>query len=141
MRKRVFGKKLSRGHKSRKALYRSLVRALVVNGSIVTTGAKAKVMRREVDKIMILIKDGSLAARRRVLAKLGNDRATTDELFGTYGVLTKTRSSGFTKRTLLLPRKGDNAEMARVEWVEKPVKEEEKKVKGKKTKEEQKKTK
>lgn len=134
MRKRVFGKKLGRNRNARKALFRSLTRALVVDGSIVTTEAKAKVMRREIDKIMTLVKDGSLLARRRVLAKLGNDRMTTDELFRTYEILTKTRSSGFTKRILLLPRKGDNAEMARLEWVERPVKSEEKKAKGKKVK-------
>jgi len=74
MRKMVFGKKLSRGKKGREALLRSLVRAVVVSGKVVTTKAKAKAIVGQIDKIVTLAKKGTLDSRRRVLAYLGNDR-------------------------------------------------------------------
>jgi large subunit ribosomal protein L17 len=121
MRKKVFGRKLSRNRNSRKALFRSLVRALVLEGKIKTTVPKAKAIRPEIDKIMSLVRDGSLAARRRALSKLGNDRVVVATLFEKYANLTKDRSSGFTRIIALPERKGDNAPMAYIEWVEAPV--------------------
>jgi len=117
MRKRVRGKKLGRGQGSRKALYRSLVRALVLEGKIVTTKAKAEVVRREMGKIMKWVGDGSVAARRKVVAGLGNDRETAQKLFSQYQSVAGERKSGFLKLTKLSPRMGDNAEIVRIEWV------------------------
>ncbi len=128
MRKMVFGKKLSRGKKGREALLRSLVRAIVVSGKVVTTKAKAKAIVGQVDKLITLAKKKTLDSRRRVFAYLGNDRRTTERLVNVLAPSFTGRSSGYTRVVLLAPRKGDNAQMARLEWVDevKEVKKEEK---------------
>jgi len=119
MRKMVFGRKFSRGKKGRIALLRSLVRALVLNEKITTTKARAKAIQGQVDKYLSHAKKGSLALRRKVLAETGNDRETVDVLFGKIALAFKDRKSGFTRIIPLPPRKGDHAQMARLEWVEK----------------------
>lgn len=122
MRKRVFGKQLSRNRNSRKALFRSLVRAMVLEGSVVTTLAKAKALKPELERIMGIVAKDSLVARKRVIARLGNDKETAEKLFGQYLELAKGRQSGFIRVIAMPLRAGDNAKMARIEWVEVPVK-------------------
>lgn len=124
----VFGKKLSRGKKGREALLRSLVRAIVVSGKVITTKAKAKAIVGQIDKIVTLAKKGTLDSRRRVLAYLGNDREVTQRLVNIIAPSFLNRNSGYTRVVLLSSRKGDNAKMARLEWVDevKEVKKEEK---------------
>lgn len=119
MRKKVFGRHLSRGRKARRALFRSLIRALALYGKITTTKAKAYAIVGEIDKIIGLAKENSLAARQRILINLGNDRKTTDLLFKKIAPVFKERKSGFTKLTPLPVRRGDAAEMTRIEWSEK----------------------
>jgi len=121
MRKMVFGKKLSRGKKGREALLRSLVRAVVVSGKVVTTKAKAKAIVGQIDKIVTLAKKGTLDSRRRVLAYLGNDRETSQRLVNVLGPSFLGRNSGYTRIVLLPSRKGDNAKMARLEWVDEVI--------------------
>lgn len=116
--KKVFGRKFSRGRKGRTALFRSLVRALVLSGKIVTTKERAKAVQGQIDKYTSHAKKGGVALRRKVLAEMGNDRETVDKLFREVVSVFSERKSGFTKITLLPRRKGDNAEMARLEWVE-----------------------
>ncbi|MEK7120647.1 MAG: 50S ribosomal protein L17 [Patescibacteria group bacterium] len=121
MRKKIFGKKLSRGRGSREALFRSLTRALVLVGKIETTKAKAKAVVSYVDKTITWVKKDNLIARRMVLARLGNDREIAERLFAYYLPLVGKRTSGFT-RTVNLPRRvGDRAQMVYLEWVDKPA--------------------
>ena len=126
MRKKVFGRQLSRSRKARRALIRSLIKALIVNGKITTTKAKVKFVQGQVDKLVTLAKKENLSARRKVLAFLGNDRKTNDLFFSKVVPVFKDRKSGFTRLTLLPRRKGDNAEMAILEWVEKYIEPKEK---------------
>jgi large subunit ribosomal protein L17 len=121
MRKKVFGRQLSRNRKSRTALLRSLIKALIVNGKITTTKAKAKFIQAQADKIVTLASKNNLSVRRSVLAFLGNDRKSTDFLFLKLVPVFKDRKSGFTRLILLPRRKGDNAEMATIEWIDKYV--------------------
>lgn len=116
MRKKVFGRHLSRGRKSRIALFRSLIRALVESGRIVTTRAKAKATVPLIDKLITLAKKKSVAARRKVLSELGNDRETTDLIFSKVLPAFTKRNSGFTRIILLPARWGDSAQMVRLEW-------------------------
>jgi large subunit ribosomal protein L17 len=125
MRKMVFGKKLSRGKKGREALLRSLVRAVIVSGKVVTTKAKAKAIVGQIDKIITLAKKKTLDSRRRVLAFLGNDREASERLVNILAPSFSNRNSGYTRIILLSPRKGDNAQMARIEWVDEIVKKDE----------------
>ncbi len=118
MRKMVFGKKLSRGKKGREALLRSLARAVIVSGKVVTTKAKAKAIVGQIDKLVTLAKKGTLDSRRRVLAYLGNDREASQRLVNVLAPSFSGRNSGYTKVVLLSPRKGDNAQKARLEWTD-----------------------
>ncbi|KKU23858.1 MAG: 50S ribosomal protein L17 [Candidatus Woesebacteria bacterium GW2011_GWD1_47_21] len=118
MRKMVFGRHLSRSRKGRIALFRSLIRALTISGKIVTTRAKAKALIPQIDKIVTAAKKNSVSARRRVLAELGNDRATTDLIFVKIVPAFSNRNSGFTRIVLLPARRGDKAQMVRLEWSE-----------------------
>src|SRR5258708_8000656 len=116
--KKVFGVKLNRNTNTRKALFRSLIRSMVFSGKIETTKAKAKAIQSEIDKILGKVSDGSIASRRLVLAQLANDVETTDKLFSEVKKLTAERKSCFTRLVNLPNRKGDNALMARLEWVD-----------------------
>lgn len=117
MRKRVFGSKLSRGKGARRALFRSLTRSLVTHGSIRTTKAKAKAVRSDLNKVIGLSKEGGVAKRRQVYALLGNDRETTENLFKKIAPQLKDRPGGFVRIIKLPRRRGDMAEMVRLEWV------------------------
>jgi len=125
MRKKIFGRNFSRARKGRTALYRSLTRALVERGEIKTTLAKAKTIAGFVEKQVLICKRNSIAARRQVLSNLGNDKATTNKLFLLSQEMK--RATGFTRVVRLTARRGDAAEMARLEFVDKitlPSKEE-----------------
>ena len=121
MRNKVFGKQLSRSRKGRRALIRSLIKTLIVRGKITTTKAKAKAIQGQVDKLVTLGKKGTVSARRDVLAFLGNDRTVTDFFFMKQIPVFKNRTSGFTRIIILPRRRGDNAEMATLEWMDKYV--------------------
>lgn len=117
MKKRVYGKKLSRGRGSRKALYRSLIKALVENGSIKTTKSKAETVQGNIDVLVNMAKDNSLAKRRMLDAKLANDTSTAKKLVDVIAERLKGRNSGYTRMIPLPQRRGDMAEMVRLEWV------------------------
>jgi large subunit ribosomal protein L17 len=129
MNKKVFGRKLSRSRPSREALFVSLARAMVLNGKIVTTHAKAKAIQGNFDKFVTLAKKGDVSSRRRALSKLDNSRDVVDLLFKKIAPAFSGRSSGYTRLVSLPRRKGDNARMMRIEWTEKIEMKEEKKAK------------
>ncbi|MGD8744156.1 MAG: 50S ribosomal protein L17 [Candidatus Woesebacteria bacterium] len=116
MKKRIGGKKLSRSQGARKALFRSLTKALVEHGSIETTRAKAYFVRKNLEKLISRSKQNTVAARRLVYARLGNDRKTTDKLFNEIAPRFKDRRGGFIRIINLPRRRGDQAKLARLEW-------------------------
>jgi large subunit ribosomal protein L17 len=121
MRKKVFGRKLGRDRGSRAALFRSLVKALLERGKIVTTKAKVKAFQPDVEQLVTCAKKKDLSFIRKAYGYLGNDKKSLEILFGSVAKAFATRNSGYT-RTINLPnRKGDNAEMASIEWTEKVV--------------------
>lgn len=129
MRKKVFGRKLGRNTKSRKALFRSLARGMILEGKIVTTKAKAKATVPMLEKLMTKAIKADLASTKAVVAKLGGDKQLAQKLTKLAKSVGK-KNSGFTRVTLLPTRKGDNAQMVEMEWtikpeVEKPVKKKE----------------
>ncbi|PJC28324.1 50S ribosomal protein L17, partial [Candidatus Shapirobacteria bacterium CG_4_9_14_0_2_um_filter_39_11] len=79
-----------------------------------------------VDKLITRGKTGTLQARRMIGAFLQNKIAVR-EIIDELGPLFKTRSGGFTRMIRLGPRRGDNAMMVRLEFVEKSKKKEEEK--------------
>ncbi len=100
----------------RKALLRSLATQIIRHGQITTTKTRAKAVRSEVDKMISLAKDGSLAARRRALGYL-YDKDLVSELFRSVNERYGDRQGGYTRIVRTKNRRGDNAEMAIIELV------------------------
>jgi large subunit ribosomal protein L17 len=98
----------------RKALLRSLATQLIRHGQITTTLARAKVVRSEVDKMITLAKDGSLAARRQAMGYL-YDKQLVHKLFERAKERYGNRNGGYTRIVRTRRRRGDNAEMAIIE--------------------------
>jgi large subunit ribosomal protein L17 len=76
---KLFGRQLSRDTEHRIAMRRNLVQSLFEHGAVRTTMPKAKEVRGLAEQCITLARTGSLAARRKVVALLGNDRRLTDE--------------------------------------------------------------
>jgi large subunit ribosomal protein L17 len=100
----------------RRALLRSLATEIIRHGRVKTTKTRAKAVRQEVEKIITLAKDGSLAARRRALGYL-YDQDLVQELFKEVNNRYSDRQGGYTRIIRTKPRRGDNAEMAIIELV------------------------
>jgi len=118
MRHQVSGKKFSRNTKQRKALFLALLRGLVKNGEMVTTLAKAKSVRRLAEKLLTTARQKDVAARREVL-KVLRDRDITNKLVDEIAPLFKNRPGGYLRIIKLNERLGDNAAMAKIEFVTK----------------------
>jgi large subunit ribosomal protein L17 len=91
---------------------------LFIHGAITTTLPKAKELRPTAEKMITRARGGSLADRRAVIAALGNDIATGHLLVDVIAPVI-TRDSGYLRIVKLdEARVGDNAEMARIEFVD-----------------------
>ncbi|CAL5228294.1 g11400 [Coccomyxa viridis] len=109
--------RLGRPADQRKALVRSLTTEVLRHGRITTTKTRAKAIRKHVDKMITLAKDGSLHARRQALAFV-YDQSIVKSLFDEAPNRYQDRTSGYC-RVILEPqaRKGDAAPMAAIELV------------------------
>ena len=110
------GRKFGRENDQRTALTRGLMRSLIKYKSINTTLAKAKEIRRPVEKLITLAKKGDLASRRLVIARL-NDQLLANDLVDNIAPQIK-RNSGFLRIEHSGFRRGDNAEMATISFVD-----------------------
>ncbi|MDO8602328.1 MAG: 50S ribosomal protein L17 [Candidatus Omnitrophota bacterium] len=125
--------KFGRQRSHYKATLKSLVSALIISKSITTTKTKAKETSRLADRLVTLGKEKTVTNQRRAYAILG-DRKLVAMLFNDIAPLFKDRSGGYTRVMLTVKRHGDNAQMAILEFVEKPKPPEPKKKAGKKEK-------
>jgi large subunit ribosomal protein L17 len=112
----AFYRKLGRNSGNRKALFRSVLGALIKQGRIETTITKAKEISKHVAKLITVAKAGDLSARRQVMAVLV-DEAATKKLFDEIAPKYKERNGGYTRIYRLAPRRGDAAEMAIIELI------------------------
>ena len=129
MRHRNSFRKLGRTSAHRHAMFANMAMALVENGRIKTTDAKAKDLRRVADRLVTLGKDGTLAARRRAYSFLGapgkhkqapgqtRAQKVVERLFGELAERFKERPGGYTRVLKIGPRHGDNAPMSLIELV------------------------
>ena len=117
MRHKVHSHSFNRKTTARKALIRGLVASLVLNERVRTTLAKAKELRRHIDRAVTLSKKGDLAARRLLISRIGNLDAV-DKLVKDVGLRFKTRPGGYTRILKLNARPGDMAPMAYIEFVD-----------------------
>ncbi|HUV46838.1 MAG TPA: 50S ribosomal protein L17, partial [Candidatus Bathyarchaeia archaeon] len=87
-----------------------------------TTEAKAKAIKRLVAKLITKAKEGSLHARRQILAFLPN-KIAANKLVDDIAIRFNKRAGGFTRFVRLGKRRGDDAMMVKIELVEKRKKE------------------
>ncbi|MGH7666521.1 MAG: 50S ribosomal protein L17 [Candidatus Dormibacteria bacterium] len=111
------GRKLSRTSAHRIALTRNLATALLEHGRIETTEAKAKELRRWVERVVTVAKTDDLAARRRV-ARVVQERDVAAKLFSQYADRYRERPGGYTRIIHRGPRSGDGAPVVIMEMVE-----------------------
>jgi len=109
------------------------VAGLVISKSICTTKVKAKETSRLADKLITLGKEKTVDNQRKAYAIL-RDRKLVAMLFNELAPLFKDRKGGYTRVMLTGKRHGDNAQMAILEFVEKPKPPEPKKKAEKKEK-------
>lgn len=115
MRHRVAGKKLDRPTAQRKALVRALLISMLEHRGITTTEAKARALRPEIEKLITLGREDTPHNRRMALSKLDNKDAMR-KLFEVAPAYIG-RNGGYTRIIKMGFRKGDAAEMARIELV------------------------
>mgnify|MGYP001023988807 CR=1 FL=1 len=119
MRHRVDKHHFNRDTKHRVVLIKNLVRALVEHGSITTTQAKAKEVKRHVEKLIGLAKNGSLTSKRELHRYFGK-RDVVNTLVEKIAPLFPNRQSGFTTLVNLGKRRGDNAVLAQLSLIAQP---------------------
>lgn len=138
MRHRKSGRRLGRNSSHRKAMYRNMAASLLEHGRIRTTDAKAKELRKVVERLITLSRQVSMgeieAAKgeeqqrlrmKRVHAvrqarRVVKDREILRKLFSDYAEQFKDRPGGYTRITKIGRRPGDNAPMSIIELVEEP---------------------
>jgi large subunit ribosomal protein L17 len=113
------GQRLGGDAAHQKAMLGNLVASLIAAESLVTTEAKAKALRPVVEKVVTAAKkspEGSVHAHRRVVALI-RDKDMAHKLFAEIAPRYVERPGGYTRILKLGPRQGDNAPMARIEFV------------------------
>jgi large subunit ribosomal protein L17 len=114
---RKAGRQLRRTSEQRLALLRNLAISLIERGSIETTEAKAKELRPFVEKLITKAKRGTLHARR-LAARDVHVRRAADTLFQDVAPVVAARPGGYTRILKTGHRKGDGADMARIELID-----------------------
>jgi large subunit ribosomal protein L17 len=113
----VYGRKLQRSKNERTALFKSLVRELILHESITTTAPKAKAIKGLVDTLISKSQKNTNASNASVESFV-NQPEVRKKLTETILPKLKGRSSGFTTSVRLGARLGDGAMMVRMSFVE-----------------------
>ncbi len=111
------GTKFHRERDQREALVKGLAESLIIHESIETTLPKAKAVVPYVEKLITKAKKGDLHNRRQVLSGL-QTVATAHKLVDELAPKLAGRTSGHLRVERTTLRRGDNAEMARVSFVD-----------------------
>jgi large subunit ribosomal protein L17 len=117
MQHRKLGRRFSRDSGHRQAMFSNMAASLVRHEQIVTTLAKAKDLRRVMDKYITLAKRGDLNSRRLAASRM-RDEAMVKKLFDTLGPRYKDRNGGYTRVLKAGYRHGDSAPVAVIELVD-----------------------
>lgn len=117
MRHRVEGRKFGRETDARRLMICNLVKSMVEHGQITTTLAKAKELRGYVERVVTYGKANTVHARRLAYSVLGN-RTLVKKLFDEIAPAFADRNGGYTRVVKAGFRRGDNAPMAIIQFVE-----------------------
>ena len=110
------GARLGSGPAHQRLLLSGLTEALIRDGKIKTTEARAKAVRPLAERMVTFAKRGDIAARRLVLRTV-RDKELVHKLFAEIAPQFADRNGGYTRIVKLGPRKGDAAPMALIEFV------------------------
>ena len=113
-------RKLNRTSSHRLAMFRNMAVALLTHEAIKTTLPKAKELRRIVEPLINMCKTPTLANKRLAFARL-RDREIVLKLFAEIGPRYAARNGGYTRVLKMGFRQGDNAPMAFMELVDRPL--------------------
>ena len=117
MKHNIKNKKLNKTSSHRKAMFMNMSNALIKHEQITTTLAKAKELRRFIEKIITLGKKGDLVSRRKTVSIL-QDQKMSKKVFDVLADRYKGRPGGYTRIIKLGNRFGDNAPSAVIEFVD-----------------------
>ena len=110
-------RRLNREKGIRRSILAGLTKDAILNESIVTTEARAKEVRKLVDKVITYGKRGTLVSRRKALAFLNNDTQVVEKVFNDLAKRYETRNGGYTRILKLKERVGDDALTVKLELV------------------------
>ena len=117
MKHNIKNKKLNKTSSHRKAMFMNMSNALIKHEQITTTLAKAKELRRFIEKIVTLGKKGDLTSRRKSISIL-QDKNMSKKVFEVLADRYQNRNGGYTRIIKLGNRFGDNAPTAIIEFVD-----------------------
>ena len=110
-------RKLGRESRKRRSILAGLTKTVILNESVVTTEARAKEVRKFVDKMITYGKRGTLVSRRKALAFVHNDNEVVKKVFDDLAKRYATRDGGYTRIIKLNERVGDDALEVKLELV------------------------
>jgi large subunit ribosomal protein L17 len=110
------GRRMGGSAAHQKAMLGNLVASLIAAESLVTTESKAKALRPVVEKCVTAARKPTVANHRNVVALI-RDKDMAHKLFEEIAPRYAERPGGYTRILKLGPRPGDNAPMARIEFV------------------------
>ena len=90
-------RKLGRETRVRRSILAGLTKDVIMNESIVTTEARAKEVRKFVEKMITYGKKGTLVSRRKALAFLHNDNEVVSKVFNELAPRYESRNGGYTR--------------------------------------------
>lgn len=111
------GRKFGRERDQRRALLKGLADSLIKYESVETTLPKAKELRSYTERLITKAKKGDLHSRRQVLAKLQTVESA-HKLVDDISPKLVARNSGYLRIVRTVVRRGDNAQLARVSFVD-----------------------
>jgi len=120
MRHRNIGRHFSRTSSHRKAMFSNMCTSLIEHELIKTTLPKAKELRRYIEPLITVSKSDSVASRRHVFDRL-RSKSAVGKLFTVLGPRYVERPGGYVRVLKCGFRPGDNAPMAIIELVDRPV--------------------
>ena len=110
-------RKLGRNNQIRRSILAGLTKDVIMHESIITTEARAKEVRKFVDKMITYGKKGTLVSRRKALAFLHNDKDVVKKVFDDLAKRYETRNGGYTRIIKIAERRGDDALEVKIELV------------------------
>ena len=110
-------RKLGRESRKRRSILAGLTKTVILNESVVTTEARAKEVRKFVEKMITYGKRGTLVSRRKALAFVHNDNEVVKKVFDDLAKRYASRNGGYTRIIKLNERVGDDALEVKLELV------------------------